>query len=250
MEDPARNMASSRTEKKALRGRSPRTEPLTIMILKRAGTVWTGKVSSRLLILAALFFVCYITVTLFLIYRYLDLRRTFQQNTAEKAELTKSLTTTHRELERAGQQIALLTAYIREKREESAGTAEGGSEGEPSFPELVDISQLKVTYEGSTLIVTFNIINTQAGDKIISGHIFVLARLKGSDHSELLVHPSCPLRQGLPVNYRRGQRFIIQRLKSVKSRYTLSNPLNEPLILKILVYDDDGGLILSKTIEV
>jgi hypothetical protein len=227
-----------------------RTEPLTIMILRRAGTVWTGRVSSRLLILAALFFVCYITVTLLLIYRYFDLRRIHQQHTAEKAELTKSLTTTHRELDRAEEQIALLTTYIREKREESSGLAQGGSEGEPSFPELVDISQLKVAYQGSTLIVTFNIINTQEGNRSISGHIFVLARLKGSDHSELLVYPSCPLEEGLPVNYRRGQRFVIKRLKPVQSRYTLSNPLNEPLILKILVYDDEGSLILSKTVEV
>jgi hypothetical protein len=43
---------------------------------------------------------------------------------------------------------------------------------------------------------------------------------------------------------------VIKRLKPVQSRYTLSNPLNEPLILKILVYDDEGSLILSKTVEV
>ncbi|MBW1716085.1 MAG: hypothetical protein JRJ77_09710 [Deltaproteobacteria bacterium] len=69
-------------------------------------------------------------------------------------------------------------------------------------------------------------------------------------HSKVMVYPSSPLKDGFPVNYREGQRFVIRRFESVKSRYTLSNPLNEPLILKILVYGDEGTLILDKTVAV
>jgi uncharacterized coiled-coil protein SlyX len=250
MEDSERDMAPGSRGKKELKGRSQRTEPLTIMVFKRSGTVWNGKVSSLLLLVAAVFFVCYIIATLFLTYEYFDLYRAGKERAAEMAELTEALATTQKSLERAEQQIALLGAYIREKREQSIESAAESSDHEPSFPDLIDIAQVKVARENVRLVVTFNLINTQETDEPISGRIFVLARLKGSDHSEVLVYPNSPLKDGFPVNYRQGQRFVIKRFKTVKSRYTLSNPLNEPLILKILVYDDEGTLILTKTVEV
>jgi hypothetical protein len=250
MEDSERNMASGSRGKKGLRGRSQRTEPLTIMVLNRSGRVWNGKVSSLLLLVAAVFFVCYIIVTLFLTYEYFDLYRAGKKKAAERVELTEALAATQKSLERAEQQVALLGAYIREKQEQSIQSAAESSDHEPFFPDLVDIAQVKVARENARLVVTFNIINTHETDEPISGHIFVLARLKGSDHSEVLVCPNSPLKDGVPVNYRQGQRFTIQRFKSVKSQYTLSNPLNEALILKILVYDDEGTLILNKTVEV
>jgi hypothetical protein len=114
---------------------------------------------------------------------------------------------------------------------------------------VVDISQLTVAHQDRVLTVTFTIINTQE-DTPISGHVFVLAQLKGSDHDEMLIYPSCPLNDGLPVDFQRGQRFVIQRFKTISSKYALTNPLNEPLILKILVYDDQGNVIFNKTVEV
>ena len=250
MEDSERNMASGSRGKKGLRGRSQRTEPLTIMVVKRSGMVWTGKVSFRLLLAATVFFVCYIIGALFLTHEYFDLYRAGREKAAERAELTEALATTQKSLERAEQQIALLSAYIREKREQSIESAAESNEHEPAFPDLIDIGQVKVARENSRLVVTFKIINTRETDEQISGHIFVLARLKGTDHSEVLVYPNSPLKDGLPVNYRQGQRFVIQRFKLVESKYTLSNPLKAPLILKILVYDDEGTLILNRTVEV
>jgi hypothetical protein len=251
MEDSARNLAPGSGGKKELRGgHAQRAEPLSIMVFKRSGTVWTGNVSSRLILVAALFFVCYMVVSLFLIYDYLALRRAQEDRAAETAELTKNFTTTKKSLERAEQQIALLDAYIRERREQSVESASGGTDREPTFPDLIDIAQIKVERENRALMVSFNIINTRETNEPIRGHIFVLARLKAPDHSEILVYPNVPLKDGLPVNYQQGQRFVIQRFKAVKSKYTLSNPLNEPLILKILIYDDEGTLILTKTVEV
>jgi uncharacterized coiled-coil protein SlyX len=250
MEDSERNLASGSRGIRALRGHAQRTEPLTIMIFRRSSTVWTGKVSSRLLLVTAFFLVCYIVATLYLIYDYFALRRAREHQAAETAGLTETLTARQKSLERAEQQIALLHGYIRERREQSMESASGGSDREPTFPDLIDIAQVKVEREDTTLMVTFNIINTREIDEPISGHIFVLARLKASDNSEILVYPNAPLKDGLPVNYQQGQRFVIQRFKSVKSKYTLSNPLNEPLILKILIYDDEGTLILTKTVEV
>ena len=243
-------MAAGSTGKRKLTGRTPKREPLTIMVLKRTGTVWTGKVSALVLMGAGVFLCCYIVITLVVIYQSFELTRGQERSRAQQAELTHALDAAHKELERANYQIALLGAYITEKREEHPAVAQKDTVvPEPSFPELVDISQLTVTHKDRVLTVTFNIINTQK-DTPITGHIFVLAQLKGSDHDEMLIHPSCPLNEGLPVDFKRGQRFTIRRFKTVTSRYALANPLEEPLIVKILVYDDQGTVIFTKTVEV
>jgi hypothetical protein len=243
-------MAAGSTKKSKLKGRTPKREPLTIMVLKRTGTVWTGKVSALVLMGAGVFLCCYIVITLFVIYQSFELTRGQDRSRAHQAELTHALDTAHKELERANYKSALLEAYITEKREEHlAGAQEDIVLPEPSFPDLVDISQLTVAHQNQVLTVTFNIINTQE-DTPISGHVFVLAHLKGSDHDETLVYPSCPLNNGFPVDFQRGQRFVIKRFKTIKSKYALTSPLNEPLIVKILVYDDQGTVIFTKTVEV
>ena len=250
MEDQTRNMATGSTGNRKVKGRTSTREPLTFMVLKRTGTVWTGKVSALVLIGAGVFFCCYIVITLVVIYQYFELTRTQETSQAQQAELTNSLDTAHKNLERANRQVALLEAYITEKREERlAGVAEGEVLPEPSFPELVDISQLTVAHQDGVLTVTFNIINTQE-ETPLSGYVFVLAQLKGADHDQILIYPPCPLNEGLPVVFQRGQRFIIKRFKMIRSKYALTGPLNEPLMVKILVYDDQGTLIFNKTVEV
>ena len=250
MEDPTRNMAAGSTGKRKLTGRTPKREPLTIMVLKRTGTVWTGKVSALVLMGAGVFLCCYIVITLVVIYHSFELTRGQETSRAQQAELTQDLDTAHKELERANHQAALLEAYITEKREEQlAGAQEDTVLPEPSFPEVVDISQLTVAHQDRVLTVTFTIINTQE-DTPIRGHVFVLAQFKGSDHDEMLVYPSCPLNDGLPVDFQRGQRFVIKRFKTISSKYALTSALHEPLIVKILVYDNQGNVIFNKTVEV
>jgi hypothetical protein len=243
-------MAAGSTGKRKLKGRTPRREPLTIMVLKRTGTVWTGKVSALVLMGAGVFLCCYILITLVVIYQHFEFTRGQQNSRAHQDRLTQELDTAHKELERANYQVALLEAYITEKREEQlAGAHKDTVVPEPSFPDLVDISQLTVAHQDRVLTVTFNIINTQE-DTPISGHVFVLVQLKGSDHDQMLVYPPCPLDDGLPVVFQRGQRFVIKRFKTIKSKYALTGPLNEPLIVKILIYDDEGTVIFTKTVEV
>ena len=172
MADPTRNMAAGSTGKGKIKNRTPKREPLTIMVLKRTGTVWTGKVSALVLIGAGVFFCCYIVITLMVLYHYFELTRTHETSQAHQTELTNALDTAHKDLERANQQSALLEAYITERREERlASVAEGEVPPEPTFPDLVDISQLTVAHQNQVLTVTFNIINTQE-DTPISGHVF------------------------------------------------------------------------------
>ena len=140
--------------------------------------------------------------------------------------------------------------YIEEDKEQSPEPVSTSDYTESSSPTLVGIEDLKVKRDRSTIDVTFRIVNKQLNEEPIGGYIFMLASIRDSDRSEVWVYPSSPLKDGLPINHRRGQRFFIQRFKSMSSKYTLSRSTDKPLLLEILVYDRDGELILKKVVEV
>ncbi|MFB0519928.1 MAG: hypothetical protein ACETWD_00680, partial [Desulfatiglandales bacterium] len=145
--------------------------------------------------------------------------------------------------------IALLDDYISEGKVQGPEPESAGSYTESSLPKIVDIEEVNIRRDGATLYVTFRIINRQENEEPLGGYIFVLVSPKDSDPSEVWVYPSSSLKDGLPVNYRKGERFLIQRFKTITSRYTLSTSIDKPLILKILVYDRNGTLILKKLVE-
>jgi len=261
MKNPEIDIGPIRKGKKKKRRRTKSQDRLTVMIFKRVGKLKTFKISSLLILLASLFLLIYIVLTIFLTNKYLayfyPIESIYpfrcvgidklQRNKID--ELKRKLIKTTKTLERSKQHIALLDDYIRENKEQTPEPMSSVNYTESSLPKLVDISELKVERNKSTINVDFRIVNRQLNEGPIGGYIFVLASIKNSDKSEVWVYPSSPLKDGLPTNYRSGQRFFIQRFKSVSSKYTLSKSINKPLILEILVYDRNGKLILKKVVE-
>ena len=224
-------------------------ERLTIMIFKKVGSVKTFKISLHLIVWAALFFLFYILATIYMVNKYFDVSRSNKAQIKKIAHLQAELAGTQKGLERSRQHIALLGDYIKEKEGEEPRPLSPLDYAESSLPRLVDINELTVKRDASTIDVDFRIVNMQPEDEPVGGYIFILARVKDSDKPEVWVYPSTPLRNGLPVNYRKGQRFLIQRFKSVSSKYTIDKSLNRTIVLEILVYDRDGRLILKKIAE-
>lgn len=249
MENPERDMGPGRKKEK-IRRRPKKKERLTIIIFKKVGKVRTFKISSRLILLASLFFLFYIMATIFLTNAYFDIYRINKIQADRIDELSRELIKTTKNLERSKQHIALLDDYIKEEKAQSPEPRSTVDYTESSFPKLVDIDEIKVKRDGSKININFRIINRQSNEEPIGGYIFVLASVKDSDQSEVWVYPNSSLKDGLPANYKNGQRFLIQRFKSISSKYTLSKSTNKPLILKILVYDRNGTLILKKVVEV
>jgi uncharacterized coiled-coil protein SlyX len=220
------------------------------MIFKELGKVRTFKISSRLILWASVFFIFYVVATIFLTNKYFDIYRINRMQADKIAELRRELIKTTKSLDRSKQHIALLDHYIREEKDQGPGPISTADYTESSSPRIVDINEVKVKRDRSTINVTFRIVNRQLNEGPIGGYIFVLASPKDSDQSEVWVYPSTPLKDGLPVNYRKGLRFLIQRFKTIRSQYALSRPINEPIVLRILVYNRDGLLILKKVVEV
>ena len=220
------------------------------MIFKEAGKVRRFVISSRLILLASLFLLFYIVTTIYIANKYFDTRRRYKVQADKIAELSRDLIKTKKSLERKEQHIALLDDYINEGKELSQEPGPPVNYTESASPKIVDIDEIKVKRDISMINVTFRIVNRQSDrEGPIGGYIFVLASVKDSDQSEVWVYPSTPLKDGLPVNYRKGVRFLIQRFKTIRSQHTLSRSINEAIVLKILVYDRSGILILKKVVE-
>jgi len=249
MENQERDMDPIGREEEKIRRPSKAKERLTVMIFKTAGKVRTFKISAHLLLWVSLFFIFYIVATIFLTNLFIDYYRNNKMLADQNAELRAMLIKTKKSLEESKQHIALLDDYITEKKDQTPGPLSTGDSAESSLNTLVDIDELKIERKKSTINVDFRIINKQVNEEPIGGYIFVLVRAKDSDNSEVWVYPNSPLKDGLPVNYRNGQRFFIQRFKSISSKYTLSKSINRALIFEIFVYDRNGKLILRKIVE-
>jgi hypothetical protein len=256
MENQDREMGPDAKGEEEIARPSRNKKRLTIMIFKEIGKVKIITISPRLLLGASLFLIFYIVVTLFLTNAYLAYFYPLKSDGIDEiqaeriAKLSKELIRVTKNLERSEQHIALLEDYIKEEKEQSPESVAAGDYTESSSPKLVGIEELKVKRDSSTINVAYRIVNRQSNEEPIGGYIFILANLKDSDQSEVWVYPSSPLKDGLPVNYKRGQRFFIQNFKSISNRYTLSKSTDKPLILEILVFDRDGKLVLKKVVEV
>ncbi len=247
MENQERDMDPVMNGEKEITRRSGNKERLSIMIFKKVGKIRTFEISPLLLFCASLFLLLCIVATIILTNLFLDYYKKNKIQADRIAKLRRELSKTKKSLDRSEQHIALLDDYIKEKSPEPMST---GGYSESSLPKLVSIEDLKVRKDGSKINVTFMIKNKQLNEEPVGGYIFILTSIKDSDRSEVWVYPSSPLKNGLPVNYRQGKRFLIQRFKSISSEYRLGKLTDKPLILEILVYNRDGELILKKVVEV
>jgi hypothetical protein len=249
MEDQERDADSIGRQRSEVKESSKGEDRLTIIIFKGAGKVRTVKVSLRLLLGASLFLFFYIVATIFLTNAYFSISRAAKTQARSIADLTDELGRKGEVIERLRQHSSLLEEYLKEGKELTPEPMAAVDYTESSSPKLVDINDLKVQRDRSELQVNFKIVNTQPEEDPIGGYIFVLTRVKGREKSDVWVYPSAQLRNGRPVDYKLGHRFFIQRFRTVTSNYTLNKVINDPLVLEILVYDRNGGLILKKVIE-
>ena len=254
MENKERNMDPDREREEEIRRPSKHKERLTIMIFKKAGKVRTLEISSRLIFFASLFFLICIVAAIFFTNKYLAyfyIYKTDKMQADKIAELSRELIKITKSLERSKQKIAFLNDYvIGEEKDKSPEPMLTVDHTETSLPKIVDIDELKVKRDRSTISINFRIVNRQLNEKPIGGYIFFLASIKDSDSCGVWSYPSSQLKHGLPVDYTKGQRFLIQRFKSIRNKYQLTRSTDKPLILKILVYDRSGELILKKVLEV
>lgn len=100
------------------------------------------------------------------------------------------------------------------------------------------------------LLVRFNIRNVSTDPGDVSGRIFTLLKPDEQFQDQWLVLPSAELKNGKPIDYKRGQYFSIAHFKPVKFRVRHQT---NPEIFKtasVYIFDSQGDLIAEDLIDI
>jgi len=244
-----------RDSKKPIRRSFKNQKRLTVMVFKNVGRVVTFKISPGILLFAALFLVFYIIATIFITNEYFDIYRINKIHTGKIANLSIELKIGNKDIEKHKEDIAFLNEYIEAQKnkgsEEVAKPIPEVETVEPAVavPGLVEAEELKIKRDKATISVKFKLVNTQTDEQPIGGYVFVIVSLTELGNTERWVYPSSPLKDGVPENYRKGRRFFIHRFTIIDGKYKIGKTTDKPLTLKILVYNRDGDIVLTKISE-
>ncbi len=270
MEDQKRDVAPLVSKGKTVKRKPSRASDLTIMIVANLGKVRSFKISSRFLTWSFLFFAFYIVVSIIIINDYFEKRWTNNALTGQLESLQYEIEGAKKELYRSKQHLALLESHIypqetgiEEEVEQPADTEvqeeNADLSADDTFPKNVtegplekpvDIENLEIKRDKNKLTVFFNLINVNEGDKSANGYVHIIATNKESDPPQLWTYPKVALRNGIPINYKRGQLFMIKRFKTIQGEFFFSSSIEFPSSIEVLVYDQSGKVLLKKKFEV
>jgi hypothetical protein len=270
LEDQKRDVAPRSSKDKTVKRKPSRASYLTIMIVANLGKVRSFRISSRFLTWSFLFFVFYIIVSIIIINDYFEKRWTNNALTEKLESLQYEIEGTKKELYRSKQHLALLESHIypqeigieeeaklppdtevqEENTDRSAGDSFPKNVTEDTRETMVDIEDLQIKRDNNKLTVFFNLVNVHEGDESANGYVHIIAMNKESDPPQLWTYPKVALRNGIPIDYRRGQLFLIKRFKTIRGEYFFSSSTEFPSSIKVLIFDQSGKLLLQKEFEV
>ncbi|MDO9528074.1 MAG: hypothetical protein Q7J27_02830 [Syntrophales bacterium] len=127
----------------------------------------------------------------------------------------------------------------------------------PSAPETVDkpyavsIENFKTTIDqtDSTCNFNFTLRNKADSNITLSGHIFVILKSDISDIESWRIHPKTTFKNGRPQNFKIGERFSISRFRGIKGKIRKIPVQKSYDSVSILVFSDDGNLVLEENID-
>ncbi|MBF0539081.1 MAG: hypothetical protein HQL03_12610 [Nitrospirae bacterium] len=110
----------------------------------------------------------------------------------------------------------------------------------------VDANNLEVTNfeERKILIVSFDVIKSRIADVKMAGYVFIVWKM---DDNYYCLPQTTEIKNGTPVKYTAGEGFDIKNQKHFTK--TLSATLDKLRLLYILIYDNNGTIILKKNVD-
>ncbi len=233
---------------------------ITVMIIRGVGKVQSFKISPRIVFWAAAFFLIYISASIFIINKHFDLRRTHLAQSERIIQLKRQSSESKQNIHRFEQHLAMLRDYIDqlETRGEQQDLPpkneylqyKGTARSVVDISNVVDVKDMVIQKEESRIIVDFKLVNTQPGENVVGGYLHIIAMGKDPNPPPEWTHPEEKIQNGLPLNFRRGQFFLIRRYKPIHSKFNLFSNSETLTSVKVLVYDRSGVIILEKEFEV
>lgn len=224
------------------------------------------RISVRILFFSSLFLGCFLIVSVIIVNKYIDELFSKQDQSLKLRLMRTQLDRSKRELYRSRQRLALLEDYLRDLDKDAgkdAGTpedsplevGEAGIEPEEKKAKVdqdasqkprVDIEAPSIYKAGGRLKVAFRLKNEGENQGPLRGYVYMIAMDERSDPPHLQPYPKVELRNGIPVDYKRGQAFSIKRFKTIRGEYSLKAKTEGPSAIRVLVYDTSGKLIMDR----
>lgn len=267
MEDQERGMDSNQQVESPQKENLPLSNTISIMIMAGIGRICTFTISRRFLMGAALFFLFYILFSIFIISEFFTLRLRHRALSDRFEEVENKYNDIEKDLLHARQRAANFEAYIEsigEQKEErdiipvevpqeaSAGDKSIGATeiGIEVMTDLVDVEGLTIKKLDTGLSVDFRLTNIDSGIDAIEGFVHIMVYDKNNNLPTIWNSSSRYTEDGLPSDFRSGQRFVIHRFKQYHREFMADNTLGMPETISILAYDTVGNLIFKRDYDV
>ena len=247
-------MAPTESEIPPVKKKPHDEDRLTIMIIRSLGRVRSFKISPVIVFCATLFLILYIPFSIFIINNHVGLYRANRTQSKNIEQLEEEVIKGQKDLGRLRQHVALLEDYIRHLEEpkeqqkvKSASPANSVTKEKSASPKVeiirqqtvisdvesppgdseeemkpigaVDIKEMIIQKEGARMNVEFKLVNMNPGETAVGGYIHLIAMGNDPNPPPEWTFPRVQLEDGIPVNFRRGQLFLIQRFKPVHGRF-------------------------------
>ncbi len=273
MENQKRGMAATGQELPPVKRKARSENRVTVMIMRSVGRVRSFKISPRIVFWASLFVVVYISLSVYFTTEYIKYCYIHHQDGTQNNEikrLERDLVKSRKEHLRSKQHLALLEDYIQnlEKRmEQEKEPLKYADIKEPKPPqrvvsqpverievekpsEVIDIKDMVIQTVHARVTVSFKLVNIQPGESSVGGYIHVIATGRDANPRQEWTYPTEKLKNGVPMNFRRGLPFLIQRFKPYTCFFNADSNSQLPTAIKIMAYDQAGELTLEKEFEV
>lgn len=234
------------------------------MVVRDVGKMRSFRISFWALALLGGFLAVFVFVSVTAINQYLALRPLNRDREDRIHELEQNLSSLEKELQRSRQYAVLLEEVIARREavqhndagpeadESQEGRSTGQTAGSPGkrIGDVVGVEDLTVTKQGTKLTVQFRLVKLSEGESPADGHVYIIAMNGSTQPPQFWTYPKVALREGVPVEYQRGEYFKIRRFKMIRGVYFLDTEAERPSSIKVIVYDTSGELMLEKEIEV
>lgn len=231
---------------------------LTLIVLRGMGRVRCVKIRPWVGPLLIGILAGGLILTPLLFYRLLAERSVRGSQSQQVAALTRELQAARRDLRRAEKRVAVLTAHIQELQGK-AGGAEDTESGVPApapikVPQTTSpvprpamaIKDLRLNHRGIEWHVEFKLIHMDPKRRPVQGYLHIIALDEAADPPQIWTYPKVALKEGVPLDFARGQLFKIRNYKVIRGKFFLPSPEQAPSHILALVYDEKGNLLLEK----
>lgn len=251
-------------------GKGDRGHRLTIMILGDVRKVRSFECSPVAIMVGTIFLCAYIIFSLIVLYQFFDLRMKYNDQSIRIAHLEQQSTMLRKARDQSQERVALLKDYLESIEGRRTEVAVGekkvisskvkaqpksveANEPKPAQqvqtatkPEevirekIVEIRDMTLRIEGTRLLIDFKLYKALASESVVRGYVHIVVRDKNTNPPRELAFPYAELKNGLPVNYRRGQLFEIKRFKPIHGNFPLTAGAQSYSAVTVLVYDREG----------